>query len=92
MPAQVAKMIQLHQCCEQRMGVILMGPSGSGKTTMWRTLAAAYERLGRAPVIFTLNPKAMPRQRLLGYMDGDTRCAPCVTNVPDIGSLCVFAP
>lgn len=73
---QVAKMVQLHQCREQRMGVILMGPAGSGKTTLWRTLAAAYSRLGRGPVIFTLNPKAMPRKQLLGYMDADTRCAP----------------
>lgn len=73
-------MLQLHQCREQRMGVILMGPSGSGKSTLWRTLAAAHERLGKAPVVFTLSPKAMPRQRLLGYMDGDTRCVFCCAN------------
>lgn len=72
---QIDKMVQLHQCREQRMGVILMGPSGSGKSTLWRTLAAAYTRLGRPPVVFTLNPKAMPRKQLLGYMDADTRCA-----------------
>lgn len=74
---QVVKMVQLHQCAEQRMGVILMGPSGSGKSTLWRTLAAAYGRLGCAPVVFTLNPKAMPRKQVLGYMDADTRWGPC---------------
>lgn len=72
---QVSKMIQLHACRQQRMGVILMGPSGSGKTTVWKTLAAAYKGLGQAPLLFTLNPKSMPRKQLLGCMDSDTRYA-----------------
>lgn len=83
-------MVQLHQCREQRMGVILMGPSGSGKTTLWRTLAAAYGRLGRAPVVFTLNPKAMPRKQLLGYMDADTRCDSCTAMPIEICSAWGF--
>lgn len=70
---QVAKMMQLHACRQQRMGVILMGPSGSGKTTLWKTLAAAYMEMGQAPLIFSLNPKSMSRKHLLGYMDSDTR-------------------
>jgi ABC-type multidrug transport system ATPase subunit len=72
---QVAKMIQLHACRQQRMGVILMGTSGSGKSTVWKTLAAAYKILGQAPTLFTLNPKSMPRKQLLGSMDSETRCS-----------------
>ena len=30
-------------------------------------------RLGRAVKQYTVNPKAMPRQRLLGHIDPDTR-------------------
>ena len=73
---QIEKALQLDMSCEQRMGIILMGPSGSGKTTLWQLLAEAYKLEGRAPVIYKLNPKAMPRQQLLGSMDMHTRCAP----------------
>jgi hypothetical protein len=71
---QVEKVLQLHVACEQRMGVILMGAAGSGKTTVWSCLADAYAALGNPPIIRKVNPKAMPRQQLLGSMDPQTRC------------------
>ena len=36
-------------------------------------LEKAYERVGRKPVLYKMNPKAMPRQQLLGSMNLDTR-------------------
>ncbi|MEW5298927.1 MAG: hypothetical protein WDW36_001997 [Sanguina aurantia] len=70
---QVDKMLQLHLACQQRIGVIIVGPSGSGKSTLWEVLEKAYERLGRRPVVYKMNPKAMARQQLLGSMNLDTR-------------------
>ncbi len=66
-------MLQLHLACEQRIGVILVGPSGAGKSTLWQLLEGAYDHLGRKPVVHRLNPKAMPRQQLLGSLNLDTR-------------------
>jgi energy-coupling factor transporter ATP-binding protein EcfA2 len=66
-------MLQLHLACEQRIGVILVGPSGSGKSTLWQMLEDAYALLGSRPVVYRLNPKAMPRQQLLGSLNLDTR-------------------
>lgn len=65
--------MQLHLACEQRIGVIIVGPSGAGKSTLWQLLERAYARLGRRPVVYKMNPKAMPRQQLLGSMNLDTR-------------------
>ncbi|KXZ45909.1 DHC7 protein [Gonium pectorale] len=70
---QIDRMLQLHLACEQRIGVIIVGPSGSGKSTLWEMLERAYERLGRKPIVYKMNPKAMPRQQLLGSMNMDTR-------------------
>ncbi len=66
-------MLQLHLACEQRIGVIIVGPAGSGKSTLWGLLRAAYAHLGRAPHVYTVNPKALPRAQLLGSMNLDTR-------------------
>lgn len=71
--AQTDKMLQMHLACSQRIGVIVVGPSGSGKTTLWRVLEAAYKELGRPVKVHVMNPKAVPRQQLLGHMDMDTR-------------------
>lgn len=72
-PQQLQKIWQLHLACEQRIGVIIVGPSGSGKSTLWEVLEKAYEKLGRKPVTYKMNPKAMNRQQLLGSMNLDTR-------------------
>ena len=50
-----------------------VGPSGCGKSTLWRVLQAALEKTGQRVITHVMNPKSMPRQRLLGEMDPDTR-------------------
>lgn len=38
-----------------------------------QVLEAALERLGAKPIVHRMNPKAMPRQQLLGSLNLDTR-------------------
>jgi dynein heavy chain 2, cytosolic len=71
--AQIAKVLQFYEATQQRMGVVLVGPSGCGKTTIWKVLKRALDKLGQGPRTFLMNPKAMPRTQLLGYMNNDTR-------------------
>ena len=71
--AQIKKMIQLKESLDQRMGCIIVGPSGCGKSSLWRVLKAAMVKCGQAVVTHVMNPKSMPRERLLGRMDLDTR-------------------
>eukprot|EP00698_Gefionella_okellyi_P019038 TRINITY_DN5781_c1_g2_i1.p1 TRINITY_DN5781_c1_g2~~TRINITY_DN5781_c1_g2_i1.p1 ORF type:complete len:3148 (-),score=914.00 TRINITY_DN5781_c1_g2_i1:20-9082(-) len=70
---QVRKVLQFFEALRQRMGVVIVGPSGCGKTTLWRLLKNAFAILKKPLVVHTMNPKAMPRQLLLGHMDMDTR-------------------
>ena len=55
------------------MGVVVVGPSGSGKTTLWRIVQKAMLKCGKTVKQYVMNPKAMPRQQLLGHIDMDTR-------------------
>jgi len=71
--SQIAKMLQFHEASRQRMGVVLVGPSGCGKSTIWRLVQQAYEKLGQKMSVHVMNPKSMPREKLLGHMDVDTR-------------------
>ncbi|CUG87914.1 dynein heavy chain, putative [Bodo saltans] len=70
---QVLKILQLYEALQQRMGVVLVGPSGSGKSTLLKILRKALQRLNVTVPMYVMNPKAMPRHQLLGYMDMDTR-------------------
>ncbi|XP_052360063.1 cytoplasmic dynein 2 heavy chain 1 isoform X2 [Oncorhynchus keta] len=72
-PSQMKKALELCEQLRQRMGVVIVGPSGAGKSTLWRMLRAALGRTGRVVKQYTVNPKAMPRQQLLGHIDMDTR-------------------
>ncbi|KAJ8280434.1 hypothetical protein GJAV_G00054510 [Gymnothorax javanicus] len=72
-PSQIKKALELYEQLRQRMGVVIVGPSGAGKSTLWRMLRAALGQLGRTVKQYTMNPKAMPRQQLLGHIDMDTR-------------------
>ncbi|XP_026994578.2 cytoplasmic dynein 2 heavy chain 1 isoform X2 [Tachysurus fulvidraco] len=72
-PSQVRKALELYEQMKQRMGVVMVGPSGCGKSTVWRLLHAALKRLGLTVQHYTVNPKALSRQQLLGHMDMDTR-------------------
>jgi dynein heavy chain 2 len=71
--SQKRKIFQLYEALQQRMGVVIVGPSGCGKSTLLKVLKLALSRLGRSIVQHLMNPKAMPRQQLLGHMDLDTR-------------------
>ncbi|KAL3101915.1 hypothetical protein niasHS_003324 [Heterodera schachtii] len=72
--AQLQKLFQLYEQLRQRIGVIIVGPPGSGKSTLWRLLQKALSLSGEQPVdVYSMNPKGMPRSRLLGQLDLDTR-------------------
>ncbi|XP_042221258.1 cytoplasmic dynein 2 heavy chain 1-like isoform X2 [Homarus americanus] len=70
---QIKKALELYEQLQQRMGVVIVGPSGSGKTTLWQTLCSALLKLDKKVKKYVMNPKAMPRQQLLGHIDHDTR-------------------
>ncbi|KAF7666054.1 hypothetical protein LDENG_00118150 [Lucifuga dentata] len=72
-PSQLKKALELYEQLRQRMGVVIVGPSGAGKSTLWRMLRAALSKTGKVVKHYTMNPKAMPRQQLLGHIDMDTR-------------------
>ncbi|XP_050986096.1 LOW QUALITY PROTEIN: cytoplasmic dynein 2 heavy chain 1 [Labeo rohita] len=72
-PSQIKKALELYEQLRQRMGVVVVGPSGAGKSTLWRMLRAALGKMSRVVKQYTMNPKAMPRQQLLGHIDMDTR-------------------
>eukprot|EP01035_Chromulina_nebulosa_P017589 gene17589-23159_t len=71
--SQIKKMIQLKESLDQRIGCVIVGPSGCGKSSLWRVLKAALIKCGKPVVTYVMNPKSMPRERLLGHMDIDTR-------------------
>jgi dynein heavy chain 2 len=71
---QVRKVLQLYEALQQRMGVVIVGPSGAGKTKMLEILHHALTIKLASPVVrHVMNPKALERNKLLGYMDLDTR-------------------
>jgi dynein heavy chain 1 len=53
---------------------MLVGNSGSGKSSAWRVLLKALERLeGIEGVCHVINPKALSKEALYGFMDPNTR-------------------
>uniref|UniRef100_A0A9J2Q4R6 Cytoplasmic dynein 2 heavy chain 1 n=1 Tax=Ascaris lumbricoides TaxID=6252 RepID=A0A9J2Q4R6_ASCLU len=70
---QKRKIFELYEQMRQRMGVVLVGPSGCGKSTLWRVLKRALAIVNKPVTTYTINPKAISRTKLLGYMDLDTR-------------------
>lgn len=73
LPHQIEKMLQMWEAVNQRMGVCVVGPSGCGKTTLWTLLQKSLAKIGVKIDYEVMNPKSMPRQRLLGRVDYDTR-------------------
>ncbi|GIY28883.1 cytoplasmic dynein 2 heavy chain 1 [Caerostris darwini] len=71
--SQVKKVLELYEQLQQRMGVVVVGPSGSGKSTLWKLLMKALILLGQQVKCYIVNPKAIPKPQLLGYIDLDTR-------------------
>ena len=47
LPLQIRKVMQFHEACQQRMGVVVVGPSGCGKSMIWKLLLKANAKLGR---------------------------------------------
>lgn len=70
---QIMKCVELHEQLKQRMGVAIVGPSGSGKTTIRNILIKALKKMGKNIKQYVFNPKSMPRNQLLGYVDTETR-------------------
>lgn len=70
---QIMKCVELFEQLKQRMGVVIVGPSGSGKTTIRNILIHTLKKMGKDIKQYIFNPKSMPRQQLLGYIDTETR-------------------
>jgi hypothetical protein len=67
-----------------RWSVFLLGPAGCGKSAIWRTLMKAQNNAGEKTVYRPINPKAVTRNELYGYLHpqvGSRLAVPCV--VPD---------
>jgi len=70
----VLQVLQLYQIQALSHGVMLVGNSGSGKSSAWRVLLKALERLeGIEGVCHVINPKALSKEALYGFMDPNTR-------------------
>mgnify|MGYP004590425569 CR=1 FL=1 len=65
--------IQLNDQLKSRTGVAIVGPPGCGKTTTRKLLCDALTKIGETIVQFHVFPGAMPKSRLLGRVDPQTR-------------------
>lgn len=72
----VNKVMQLNQILRLHHGSMLVGPLGSGKTSAWRILFESLKRIDAnspAPHFYVVNPKAISKAVLFGYLDATTR-------------------
>lgn len=67
------KIGQLRELFVVRWSVFLLGPSGCGKTAIWRTLMKAQNNFGEKTIYRPINPKAVTRNELYGYLHPATR-------------------
>jgi dynein heavy chain 1 len=68
------QVLQLYQIQSLSHGVMLVGNSGTGKSSAWRVLLQALERLeGQGGVSHVIDPKALSKEALYGFMDPNTR-------------------
>ncbi|XP_017891098.1 cytoplasmic dynein 2 heavy chain 1 isoform X2 [Ceratina calcarata] len=65
--------VQLNDQLRSRTGVAIVGPPGCGKTTIRKLLSEALSRIGETVVQFHAFPGTMPKSRLLGSVDPQTR-------------------
>lgn len=70
---QIEKCLELYEQLQKRMGVVILGPPNSGKTTIISLLRDALILLNKTIRSYTISPKSMSREQLLGYLDLDTR-------------------
>lgn len=80
--------IQLNDQLKSRTGVAIVGPPGCGKTTIRKLLCDALIKIGETVVQFHVYPCAMPKSRLLGRVDQQTRYdmekIKCISNYDSI--------
>eukprot|EP01113_Clastostelium_recurvatum_P011812 TRINITY_DN1605_c0_g1_i1.p1 TRINITY_DN1605_c0_g1~~TRINITY_DN1605_c0_g1_i1.p1 ORF type:complete len:4689 (+),score=1530.43 TRINITY_DN1605_c0_g1_i1:285-14351(+) len=70
----VEKLLQLFQIQNINHGVMMVGPSGSGKTAAWRVLLEAMEEYDNVKgESYVLDPKAITKDQLFGWLDPTTR-------------------
>lgn len=67
------KVSQLREIFEVRWSVFLLGPAGCGKSAIWRTLMKAQNNHGEKTIFRAINPKAVTRNELYGYLHPQTR-------------------
>ncbi|MEW5311809.1 MAG: hypothetical protein WDW38_003494 [Sanguina aurantia] len=67
------KISQLRELFVVRWTVFLLGPAGCGKTAIWRTLMRAQINHGEKTVYKPVNPKAVTRNELYGFLHPATR-------------------
>jgi dynein heavy chain, axonemal len=73
MSHRVAGVVQLREIFVVRWSVFLLGPAGCGKTAIWKTLRHAQMELGEKTTYKPINPKAVTRNELYGYLHPTTR-------------------
>ena len=69
----ILKITQLREIFEVRWSVFLLGVPGTGKTRIWQVLLASQNKFGEKGMAKTLNPKAVTRNELYGYVSMATR-------------------
>uniref|UniRef100_A0A7S0GLB7 Dynein heavy chain n=1 Tax=Micromonas pusilla TaxID=38833 RepID=A0A7S0GLB7_MICPS len=69
----VLKITQLREIFTVRWSVFLLGPAGCGKTAVWKTLLNAQNKSGEKSRSIPINPKAVTRNELYGFLHPSTR-------------------
>eukprot|EP00201_Polytomella_parva_P017476 CAMPEP_0175071536 /NCGR_PEP_ID=MMETSP0052_2-20121109/19298_1 /TAXON_ID=51329 ORGANISM="Polytomella parva, Strain SAG 63-3" /NCGR_SAMPLE_ID=MMETSP0052_2 /ASSEMBLY_ACC=CAM_ASM_000194 /LENGTH=4543 /DNA_ID=CAMNT_0016338719 /DNA_START=12 /DNA_END=13643 /DNA_ORIENTATION=- len=67
------KISQLRELFVVRWSVFLLGPAGCGKTAIWRTLMKAQNNFSEKTIFRPINPKAVTRNELYGFLHPATR-------------------
>ncbi|XP_074539499.1 dynein axonemal heavy chain 11 isoform X2 [Halichoeres trimaculatus] len=71
--AFILKVVQLEELMAVRHSVFVLGNAGTGKSEILRVLYNTYVNLKRKPVWNALNPKAVDRDELFGFIHPATR-------------------
>ena len=69
----INRCIQLNDQLQSRSGVAIVGPPGCGKTLIINILAKALSNTGEIVKRFQVYPGAIPKSKLLGAVDSQTR-------------------
>ncbi|XP_061574307.1 dynein axonemal heavy chain 11 [Cololabis saira] len=69
----ILKVVQLEELMTVRHSVFVVGNAGTGKSQILRVLHKTYVNLKRRPVWNDLNPKAIDRDELFGFIHPATR-------------------